>query len=137
MLKLDILQKSLRYYAQSAECHDNGDLDDVFDALEHIAAVWDNALNDDYLNTAFEIIPTITLTDFLNIATYDDLGKLIRKHSLDDPNLFARYVNAVHGWFSGCTNDQLQSGFEYICDLWSDNEREGDNNPDGTFKRTT
>jgi hypothetical protein len=137
MLKLDILQKALKYYAQSAECHDNGDLDDVFDAIEHVAAVYDNALGDDYLNTSFEIIPTITLTDLLNIATYDDLGKLLKVHSIDDPNLFGRYIHNVKPYCDGCTNEQLESGFEFICDLWSDNERAGSNNPDGTFKRTT
>lgn len=49
----------------------------------------------------------------------------------------ANFINAVHteDYLTEISNLILADAFDFLHDLWSDNEALGDNNPDGTFKR--
>ena len=74
------------------------------------------------------------LLDLININLYDTFGKIMRKYP--GREAMNKFVDAVHNTpgFEHMSYDIIQDGFDYLNDLWHDNEEYDSNNPDGTFK---
>lgn len=79
------------------------------------------------------LVEPFALFTLLNETTYDIYGKLRRSHndSLDN------FVERVRFYLSEClTEEQIKDAYDAICDLWTDNERDGYNLADGGFLST-
>lgn len=136
-MDIRILKEALKCYAQSADCPAK-DRDKVLEAIGECQATIDRVIAEDVDDFTFIVstIPVMTLSDFLNLTTYNIYGKLAKRHGGRAP--FHHYVHAVERdslMINMLTAAQLQVGYDFIADLWSDNEANGEHNPDGTFKR--
>lgn len=147
-MKLSIIEKALASYIRSAECSAT-DVDEVLTAIQECAATRDRYRDDDIKlwKENVQIIPLTTLMDFLNITTYDVYGKMQKtalKNRIDNIPTerytipLDQYAYECRKQMPGCellTNSQLECGYEYIRDLWFDNEADGCHNDDGTFQK--
>lgn len=81
------------------------------------------------------IISLTTALETVNMALYDEFGRDAKKLKRDGvPYTFHRFHNmARNSMLSDMTIEMLRDGFEYLEDLWNDNETYGNNNPDGSF----
>ena len=78
------------------------------------------------------LVSPLSLLDLLNNSTYNIYGKLKRSN---DTVTFEQYRDSVNRHLTLDLTDRcLKIGYYFVRDLWSDNERYGSNNPDGTFK---
>ena len=77
-------------------------------------------------------VSTFDLTALLNYLTYDDYGLLKRKNGTVSFELYSETVRDKYDL--DLSDEVLELGYYFIRDLWNDNERYGNNNPDGTFK---
>jgi hypothetical protein len=77
-------------------------------------------------------VSTFDLTTLLNYLTYDDYGLLKRKNETVSFELYSETVRDKYDL--ELSDEVLELGYYFIRDLWNDNERYGNNNPDGTFK---
>lgn len=77
-------------------------------------------------------VSTFDLTTLLNYLTYDDYGLLKRKNGTVSFELYSETVRDKYDL--ELSDEVLELGYYFIRDLWNDNERYGNNNPDGTFK---
>ena len=86
--------------------------------------------------------------ELMNMSTYDDYGKLARVKcpvgaiSTDDTTIarqsfvdFDDYYHKVNWYACGISRGLAEDAFDYLSDLWYDNERYGNNGDDGTYKR--
>lgn len=84
------------------------------------------------------IASTYSIANLLNSATYDVFGKLLKKFTPNRPTynrLVKRvYRNYCRSMFGELTDRQIDDAAHFLLDLWTANEEEGCNNPDGTFK---
>ena len=137
-MDIKILKDALKCYAQHESCPMD-DMDKVLDAIGECQATIDRIVADGYYDDvmcAVHTIPAIVLTDFLNMTTYDVYGKLAKQHGGECS--FDRYMHEVQNiglGFCQMTAAQVMCGYDFLSDLWHDNESYGANNPDGTFKR--
>lgn len=74
--------------------------------------------------------------DIINELYYDDYGRL-RKASYAVPTIEAwiaetKRMHAVS--LDVFPTEDIERAHDFLGDLWLDNEKAGDNNPDGTFK---
>lgn len=85
------------------------------------------------------IVSLTTALETINQALYDDFGRSAKMHKKNNvPYTFNKfYTTARSSYLSDITVDMLRDGFEYLEDLWNDNEVFGNNNPDGTFRCTS
>jgi hypothetical protein len=83
------------------------------------------------------VVATPDILELLNEHTYDVFGKIIKEYS--GMQALYKYVDTVHSipGFEYMSYDILSDAFDYLNDLWHDNEENGSNNPDGTFKKPT
>lgn len=127
-MELNIIKTALQHYLTSGDCENVVDVAKAIDNCDELIA---RGVDE---NDTVHIVSTLSLTELLNCATYDDYGRLARLFGGDVS--FAQYATRVRSFtMSDLTDDVLQLGYYFINDLWHDNERAGDNNPDGTFKR--
>jgi hypothetical protein len=132
-MKLNLLKAALEHYVLSADCAD-ADRSDVFDAIAECNELAERFIDRDSWQDCVYLVSASSLADMLNQTTYDDFGKLAKVHGNDVP--FDYYAYNVRKWFmSDLTNRSLQLGYDIVHDLWADNENDGANNPDGTFRR--
>lgn len=79
------------------------------------------------------ILAESDVMNLLNRTTYDVYGRLYAANN--GKVTFEQYAykcRTYHEW--NCTSDTtLKVGYEFISDLYSDNEEKGFHNPDGTF----
>jgi hypothetical protein len=132
-MKLEILKKALEHYILSADCSE-ADRQNVFDAIaecnNQIERYYSREL---WMDTVY-IVTSDSMHTLLNKVTYDNYGKL-KKSCGQVP--FEWYAEDVRKAFDmDLTNEVLQLGYHFVSDLWNDNEADGENNPDGTFKHT-
>ena len=138
-MKLNLLMKALSHCI----VYDGSDFDllekeDLLKALEECSAIKERFDVDDDYHNYVTLLSYSTCTDILNTMTYDIIGRLLRIH--DSDMRFEYYAHAARKQAFGLeqfTNEQLQLGYYYLYDLWHDNERNGDNAADGSFKRNT
>ncbi len=103
-------------------------------ARESLAQVWDwpHVMVD--VDDDIEIVNAGQALDIANYMTYDIYGKAKRQHGDDmNPTIYNKAVNEELMY--GLQSSLLYEGYDYVADLWRDNEDAGANNPDGTFGR--
>lgn len=132
-MKLETLKKALEHYVLTADCSAE-DRPDVFDAIAECNELAERYINRELWKDCIYLISADSLSDLLNMTTYDDFGKRAKIHGNDVP--FDYYASDVRKWYlQDLTNRSLQLGYDIIHDLWHDNEVDGNHNPDGTFYR--
>ena len=136
-MDIRIMKEALKNYAQSADCPAK-DRGKVLEAIGECQATIDQILAcGDYDDIMYDVctISSITVTDFLNLTTYDIYGKLAKTHG--GRCQLSHYIHAIRRdlFLETLTAAQLELGCNFLADLWSDNEASGEHNPDGTFKR--
>lgn len=141
-----LIIKAIEYALENDYCHrDNGcrmyftdeevqglrkAQEQLVAARESLAQVWDwpHAMVDDDI----EIVNAGQALDIANYMTYDIYGKAKRQHG-DDMNPII-YNKAVQDELMyGLPSSLLYEGYDYVADLWRDNEEHCHNKPDGTF----
>lgn len=84
---------------------------------------------------AIHVISMSDATEIQNMLLYDTYGKLARKAGKSPSFVdFCREAAKVEG-FAEATSDFLESGYNLLNDLWHDNEVNGYNSSDGTYKK--
>lgn len=132
-MKLNVLKEALQHYVLSADCSESN-RKQVFEAIDECTELAERFDCRDIWKDEVYLVSSGSLSDLLNIATYDDFGKLARLHGTDVP--FDYYAHDVRKFnLTDLTNRSLQLGYDIIHDLWRDNEADGCHNEDGTFRR--
>lgn len=126
-MELNIIKTALQHYLTSGDCENVAAVAKAIDNCDELIA---NGVDE---NDTVHIVSTTSLTELLNCTTYDDYGRLARL--TNNVVSFDHYATRVrHFTLRDLTDDTLQLGYYFLRDLWYDNERDGYNNPDGTFK---
>lgn len=134
-MKLKIIEEALKMYEARGD-HDDQTQADIADCWIELAEMKKPGDVDDWYCADVDIIPSLLTTDLCNRLLYDTYGRIART-ATPDSDIAANFIHAVR------TEDDLTEiseliladAFEYLHDLWNDNEAIGYNNPDGTFKR--
>lgn len=92
----------------------------------------DELADDDELSANIIAMPSLAIGDMLNCYTYDVYGKL---HKASGKCTFDDYLKELRKDVSLITTEAVDWAYDFIKDLWLDNETDGNNNDDGTFKR--
>lgn len=106
---------------------------------QQVAAVVKQIVDDweiEYHDTAddLHIIHDGHALDIANVMTYDEYGKARRRYG--DQMDVDKYIAAVNtALMYGLPDRLLKENYSYVADLWRDNEADGCNNPDGTFRK--
>lgn len=130
-MKLNVLKEALGYYVQSADCS-TADRSEAIKAYNECLRQEERYDDCKLWKDHVHVITTNSLLALLNTATYDIYGKLARIHGDEVP--FGYYTDAVRKTLDiDLTNDALRTGFDFLHDLWRDNDAAGYNNEDGTF----
>lgn len=127
-MKLRTIKNALEFYAQSEHCENKAD---VLEAIVECSELIKRDV-DEY--DTVHIVSNNNMIDLLNVSTYDEFGKILAKNS---EATFYDYAKLVRKdmMFSDLTNETIRPGYEFVFDLWHNNEAVGSNNPDGTFKK--
>ena len=132
-MNLSILQIALNQYISSSV----GTAEQHAQALQAAIACCETRERqepDDNFDDAVSLISDAALLDILNVMTYDVYGKAKRIHGVGMRfGIYAYECRRFSIGIESFTNAQLMMGYDYIKDLWADNEATGDNRPDGTF----
>lgn len=93
------------------------------------------------------VIAAHAAIELMNMATYDEYGKLARasspvgaittadvKGSKQPIVNFDDYYRKANWYARGISRCLAEDAFDYLSDLWYDNERYGYNDDDGTYK---
>lgn len=133
-MNLNVLIDALTYYARSADCPEE-DLDTVFDGLRECWQVKERYREADVWKHEVNFIASCTLMDLLNVATYDTYGYCKRNYKQNMS--FGDYAYRCREFadFAALTDSQLLVAYDFISDLWRDNEADGFNRADGSFNR--
>lgn len=104
------------------------DISQLIKTLDEI----DELANGDELSTSIIIMPSLAIGEMLNCYTYDIYGKLYKASS---NCTFDDYLKELRKDVSLITTEAVDWAYDFIKDLWLDNEADGSNNDDGTFKQ--
>lgn len=133
IMKFDLLTTALKMLAESDENRKADAMNAVYEIQEmqrrlgHYDEIW---------NGSCYILPADTVSDLLNMTTYDEYGKLYAKR-LDSE----RYVS-LNDYENACRRNAglefaslatIMLGYDIVKDLYADNEISGCHNADGTF----
>lgn len=123
-MNLEILKKSLELYLETVT--DETDRTEIIDSISEINKQLE-------IDEPTYLISFSDLSDLLISKTYDEFGKL--KKSTGTVTL-EQYTEIIRNkYYLDIVDLQIEIGYSIINDLWNDNERYGNNNPDGTFKK--
>ena len=126
-MQIRTLRNAVEFYAQNGNCDSN-----ELEQIRKLIADCDELVSRDVDETDSVLaVPVFSLSDLLNLATYNILGKLLKQN----PNTtFEQYASAVRDQLlSDLTDSTLETGYYFIRDLWNDNEHFGNNKADGTI----
>ena len=87
-------------------------------------------------NDEVRVVPIDTLIDVQNHMLYDEFGKMAKEcKDANTKMFFDDYIEMAREYsaFMDVSLEVLEDGYQFLCDLWGDNEMYGENNPDGTF----
>ena len=130
-MKLELLKTALEHYVLSADCSEDN-RKNVFEAIAECNELIERYESRDIWKDTVYLVSSESLSDLLNLATYDEYGKLARIHNGNVP--FPYYADKVRKWqHTDLTNRSLELGYDIVSNLWHDNEEQGKNKPDGTF----
>ena len=129
-MTLELLKKSLELYLTTVT--DETEQTQVLQSISECQEQIDRYFSRDIWNDTIYIISPNSLSDLLNISTYDEYGKL--KKSNGDVT-FEQYRELVNDkMFLDLTDSSIELGYDIISDLWLDNEEYENHNPDGTMR---
>lgn len=78
------------------------------------------------------ILHAESVCDLMNMATYDDYGKMyVKQHGTVN---YVDYERMVLKYMPTMTTAAIELGYDIVRDLYGENEQQGKHNPDGTFK---
>ena len=126
-MQIRTLRNAIEFYAQNGNCDSN-----ELDQIRKLIADCDELVNRNVDETDSVLaVPVFSLSDLLNIATYDTFGRMLKQNP---DTTFEQYATAVRKLLlSDLTDSALELGYYFIRDLWNDNEHFGHNKPDGSF----
>jgi hypothetical protein len=88
---------------------------------------------DEIFDGSCYVVSISDIIDAVNYAAYDIYGKLQRNSttriSTDEFIAECRRTLTLDGF----TDEMIREGYDFVSDLWYDNESVGNNKPDGTF----
>lgn len=132
-MKLNILKDALQHYMLSADCSEK-DREEVISALLSCQSVDERFESKEIWSDEVYVVTADMLSTLLNIATYDTFGRRARSHKTNRfPFQYYAYDCRKDCWLDELSDEQLQLGYDVVCDLWQDNEAAGIHKPDGTF----
>lgn len=136
-MKLDILFKAMRSYKIRLAENDPEyeEARKAYWELRNAQKYW-KADNRRLWKDEVRIVPIDVMIDVQNHMLYDEFGKMAKEAELAGTHVFFDdYVEMAREYsaFADVTLGVLEDGFEFLRDLWGDNETYGQNNPDGTF----
>lgn len=110
----------------------------IKEALDEVYAQKD-LMDYDLLRGQVHIVSMTTATEAVNMALYDQFGREAKKAKKAGRSYaFNDFLDlARNSIMSDVTIEILRDSFEYLEDLWSDNEVYGNNEPDGSFRYTS
>lgn len=138
-MKLNLLMKALSHcIVYGGSDFDLCEKEDLLRAIEECGSTKEHLEFDDAYDNNVTLLSDAACVDILNMLTYDILGKRMRTNGYG--MRFEYYAYDVRSQLSGLarlTNRQLEIGYDYLSSLWCDNEHNGDNAADGTFRKNT
>ena len=129
-MKLELIKKSIE---QSIQTETNETVkNELLATLSEINDQIERYESRDLFDDEIYLITPESITDLLNIVTYDELGKLLKKS--DDVDI-EQYENLLKSKFQiyELNKTIMTAGLEIISDLWYENDEYGNHNDDGTF----
>ena len=107
----------------------------IKDALDE-AHAQKELMDYELLKGQVHIVSLTTAMETVNMALYDGYGRNAKAaKKTGSAYTFREFLDfARKSFIADATIDVLKDGFEYLDDLWEDNETYGNNNPDGTFR---
>lgn len=127
-MELSLLKTVLESYLKSGNCSES-ESESIERALYDCYELTNRGYSQ---NDTVQIVTDLSVMDLLNISTYNNFGKQLKQNpnsTLDD---YRQVCNNL--FLNELSTTTLESGYYFIRDLWSDNEQDGNNNPDGTFR---
>lgn len=129
-MKLELIKKSIE---QSIQTETNEVVkNELLKTLSEINDQIERYESRDLFDDEIYLITPESITDLLNIVTYDELGKLLKK---SDDIKVEQYEDLIKSKFQiyELNKTVLTTGLEIISDLWYENDEYGNHNDDGTF----
>ena len=134
-MKLKVIEEALKLYEARGD-HDYQTQVDIYNCWIELAEMKKPKGVDDWYCQDVTILPSILMNDLCNRLLYDTYGRMARRLP-NGCDIVANFINAVHteDCLTEISDLILADAFEYLRDLWNDNEAIGDNNADGSFKQ--
>lgn len=128
----NLLRKALIAYLDRETITD-ADRNSINAAIAELDEIEQRAgANDDWNHECY-ILPADSVCDLMNMATYDDYGKLyVKQHGTVN---YVDYERTVLKYMPTITTAAIELGYDIVRDLYDENELHGEHNSDGTFKR--
>lgn len=132
-MNANLLIKALRTLrTNESEKEHLDEIDSAIKELQEVTLLAHTA-KDEWLQ---DVTPMTTASciSVLNMLTYDIYGKIARRNHGEV--LLEEYMDACRYELDGVdtmTESQLQYGYDFVGDLWQENENINGNNADGTF----
>lgn len=133
-MNLNMLKKAVEML-EARGGHDEQMQTDIANCWIELAEMEKVAPDSEYCEDVV-VIPRTLMIDFGNMMWYDDFGRKARKIGYD--NMIAgNFLNAVrHDAYCTEVSELIVEDVYYLLhDLWLENENEGSNNADGSFKQ--
>lgn len=134
-MKLKVIEEALKMYEARGD-HDDQTQADIYNCWVELAEMKKPKGVDDWYCQDVTILPSILMNDLCNRLLYDTYGRMARRLP-NGRDIVANFIHAVHTeeYLTEISDLILADAFEFLRDLWSDNEAVGCNNPDGSFKQ--
>ena len=130
-MKLSTINLAITYALSRPDGLTPSQIESILEIRDQIVELKLSTNNSD---TDATIASNCTITDLLNVSTYDVVGKMFKtyKDKRSSKPLYKRYCQSH---FPGLTDSQIDDAFEFLLNLWLENEEEGNNNIDGTYNK--
>ena len=130
-MKLETLKKSLELYLETT--HDENERTEIINSISEIDRQIKQYRSRNIFNDTIHLITPSTITELLNLITYNEFGKLKKSTGSVSIEQYTGIINNCY-LLDELTVDLIEHGYCFVNDLWRDNEHFGHNTPDGTIK---
>ena len=132
-MKLKTLERALAFLlADDSHPLTPDEFEDTLKARDEIIALANHC--EDGLDTDCSIVSWYAFSNLMNVATYDDFGKIYKEHHNCKRGVTKLYREACRDLIcEELTDGQIDGVADFLTDLWLDNESGGCHNSDGTF----
>ena len=129
-MDITIIKKSLENYLTTVT--DETEKSEVMNSLVEIDELTSIYCNSDIWKNSCYIVTPTSISDLLNLLTYDDYGRLKKSTGSVSIEQYTDIVRKKY-FLDELTHSCISLGYDIISDLWNDNEHYGNHNPDGSF----